>query len=198
MIFDAMLAQAHRLARFAAWAGGGMMLFAALMVTADVLARRLLGVTMSGSDEISGYLFAIATALAMPFALLSRANVRIDALYNLTPAWARYAMDLLGLVLLAVFAAMVTWRAALTLEVTWENGSRAITPLQTPLIVPQSLWLAGWVLFCLCLGLLIWGTVRAGLRRDLAAARVLAGVQSVDEEVAGETEGVLPRRMQEA
>lgn len=198
MIFDSVLAQAYRLSRYAAWVGGGMMLLAAVMVTGDVLSRRIMGITMSGSDEISGYLFAIATALAMPFALLSRANVRIDAVYNLTPSWARYAMDLFGLILLAVFSGLVTWRAALTVEVTWENGSRAITPLQTPLIVPQSMWLAGWVLFCLCLALMVWGMLRAGLRRDLIGARKLAGVQSVDEEVSEETAGLLLHRVREA
>ena len=79
-MFDTIYAIVFRYARFAVWAGGAMMLFAAFMVSADVLVRRLLGITMGGSDEISGYLFAISTALAFPYALLHRANVRIDAL----------------------------------------------------------------------------------------------------------------------
>ena len=70
-----------------------MMLFAALMVSADVLARRLFGLTMGGSDEISGYLFAIATSLAFPYALLTRSNVRIDAAYALLHPHVRAALD---------------------------------------------------------------------------------------------------------
>lgn len=197
-MFDTLLALAHRLARYSAWAGGGMILFAAFMVTVDVLSRRIFGVTMSGSDEVSGYLFAIATALAMPYALLMRANVRIDAVYNLLPHRVRFAMDVFGLVLFAAFAVMVTWRIALTVQVTWINGSRAITPLQTPLIVPQAFWLAGWALFCICLLMLLAGTLRAGLRGDLAGAGRLSGVPSVEEEVAEETAGVLPRKTKEA
>ena len=46
------VARAHGVTRYAAWLGGAMMLFAALMVSADVLARRLFGLTMGGSDEI--------------------------------------------------------------------------------------------------------------------------------------------------
>ena len=72
--------------RVAVWIAGSLMLLAAVMVTVDVLARRFLGVTMGGSDEVSGYLFAIATAWAFPYALLVRANVRIDVLYVFTPA----------------------------------------------------------------------------------------------------------------
>ncbi len=196
-MLDTLLALAHRLSRYSARAGGGMILFAAFMVTFDVLARRIFGITMSGSDEVSGYLFAIATALAMPYALLMRANVRIDAAYNLLSQRVRYGMDLFGLVLFTTFTFLVTWRAALTVQVTWENDAHAITPLQTPLIVPQSIWLAGWVLFCLCLVLVLAGTLRAGLRGDLAAASRLSGVMSVEEEVAGETAGVLPSKVKE-
>lgn len=189
-----LMAVAFRLSRYAAWAGGGMILFAALMVSVDVLCRRILGVTMSGSDEVSGYLFAISTAMAMPYALMLRANVRIDALYTHLPARLRAALDLLGIGLLAVFAGAVTWRAALTVQVTWDNGSRAITPLQTPLILPQSLWLAGWVLFCLCLVLVIWGMAAALMRGDLDRARALGGVLSVEEEIEEETVGVISHR----
>lgn len=196
-MLDTLLALAHRLSRYSARAGGGMILFAAFMVTFDVLARRILGITMSGSDEVSGYLFAIATALALPYALLARANVRIDAAYNLLSLRVRYAMDLFGLVLFTTFTFLVTWRAALTVQVTWENDAHAITPLQTPLILPQSVWLAGWVLFCLCLLLVLIGTLRAGWRGDLAAASRLSGVMSVEEEVAEETAGVLPGKTRE-
>jgi TRAP-type C4-dicarboxylate transport system permease small subunit len=166
------------------------MLFAAFMVSADVLSRRLLGLTMGGSDEISGYLFAISTALAMPYALLHRANVRIDALYMHLPARLRAILDLFGIGLLAIFAGAVTWRAALSLSVTWVNGSRAITPLQTPLIVPQSMWFAGWLLFCLCLALVLYGMITATLRGDLARVQKLGGALSVEEEIEEEAPGV--------
>lgn len=154
---------------------------------------------MSGSDEISGYLFAIATALSLPYALLHRANVRIDAAYALMSTKVRYALDLFGLLLLTIFAAFVTWRAALSVEVTWNNGSRAITPLQTPLILPQSAWLVGWLLLCLCLLLVLAAMIAAGLRHDFDGASRIGGIPSVQEEIQEETAGVLPRHaMKEA
>ncbi len=101
-MFDKTLAIAFRLSQIAVWIGGTMMLFAAFMVSIDVIARQLFGLTMGGSDEISGYLFAISTALAMPYALLHRANVRIDALYMHLSTGVRTALDILGTSLLAV------------------------------------------------------------------------------------------------
>lgn len=197
-MLDTLLALGHRLSRYSARAGGGMILFAAFMVTVDVLSRRIFGITMSESDEVSGYLFAIATALAMPYARLMRANVRIDAAYNLLLQRVRYAMDLFGLILFTLFTLLVSWRAALTVQVPWDNDAQAITPLHTPLILPQSIWLAGWVLFCLRLVLVLAGTLRADWRGDLAAASQLSGVMSVEEEVAEETAGVLPIKVKEA
>jgi len=191
-MLDSLLHSALRLSRTAVRIGGAMILFSALMVCADVLSRRLLGVTMSGSDEISGYLFGIATALSLPYALLHRANVRIDAAYVLMPAKVRYALDLMGLALLTVFAGFVTWRAALAVQVTWVNGSRAITPLQTPLILPHSAWLMGWLLLCLCLLLVLAAMIAAGMKGDLARADRIGGIPSVEEEIEEETAGVLP------
>jgi TRAP-type C4-dicarboxylate transport system permease small subunit len=199
MLLDRLLETAHRLSRIAVRFGGALILFSALMVCADVLSRRLFGVTMSGSDEISGYLFAIATALSLPYALLHRANVRIDAAYTLMPPKLRYALDLFGLALLGIFAAFVTWRAALAVQVTWANDSHAITPLQTPLIVPQSAWLAGWLLLCLCLLLVMVAMIAAGIKGDLDRADRIGGIPSVAEEIEEETAGVLSQRaMKEA
>lgn len=199
MLLDRLLETAQRLSRTAVRIGGAMILFSALMVCTDVLSRRLFGVTMSGSDEISGYLFAIATTLSLPYALLHRANVRIDAAYTLMPPKLRYALDLFGLALMGIFAAFVTWRAALAVQMTWVNGSRAITPLQTPLILPQSAWLVGWLLLCLCLLLVMVAMIAAGMKGDLDRANRIGGIPSVEEEIEEETAGVLPHRtMKEA
>ena len=69
--------------------------------------------------------------------------MRIDAAYAKMGPRVGYGLDLLGLALLGVCTIFVTWRAALPVQVTWVNGSRAIAPLQTPLILPRSVWAAG-------------------------------------------------------
>lgn len=167
------------------------MFFAAFMVTIDVLCRKLLGISLAGSDEISGYLFAISTAFAFPFALLQKANVRIDVAYLQCPRRIRALLDLLGIALLTVFALVVTWRAILMVGVTWENNSHSITPLHTPLIIPQSLWLLGWILFCFTLLFVFYGMISAFLRGRLDELQALGGATSMEEEIMEETSGLI-------
>lgn len=197
-MYQTLLSYFFRLSQFAVWIGGAMMLVSAFMVSADVLARKFLGISMGGSDEISGYLFAVSTALAFPYALLHRANVRIDVVYMLLPRVVRAILDIFGLGLLAIFAGVVTWRAMLTVQVTWINDSHSITPLQTPLIIPQGLWLLGWCLFCLTLAFILWGMFSAIVRGRLDDLQSLGGALSMEEEIEDETQGVVAKKQPKA
>ena len=71
--------------------------------------------------------------------------------------------------------------------------SHATSPLQTPLWLPQSLWLAGLVLFAVVALLL---ALHAGLLmlRDRAALNRLYGPPSLDEEIATEVGALLERQ----
>ena len=182
-MLDRLLGINERIAHLAVWVGGALMIFAAFMVTLDVLLRKFLSVTLGGADEISGYLFAIATVWAFSYAALHRVNVRIDALYTHFPRPLRAALDLLGLALLTGFVLLLTWRATLLFTDTVENWSRSITPLQTPLAIPQSLWLAGLLLFSFTLVLIMTASVVAMIRGDIAKMQRLIGVRTVSEEV---------------
>ena len=89
-------------ARIFAWIGGAMIMLAAVIVSAEVVLRKLLALPFSGSDEIGAYLFAIGTSWSMAFALVTRGHVRIDALYGAFSPLTRAILDLvalLGLVL---------------------------------------------------------------------------------------------------
>lgn len=190
-MYNILLERISYSSRIAVWIGGTMMFFAAFMVTIDVIFRKLLGMSLAGSDEISGYLFAISTAFAFPFALLQKANVRIDVGYQWFPRTGRALLDILGLTLLTVFAVVVTWRALLMVAVTWENNSHSITPLHTPLIVPQGLWVLGWCLFCLTLLFVLYGMVSALMRGQFDRLHALGGATSMEEEIKEETSGLL-------
>ena len=194
-MFDRLYRWANRIALAAAWTGGATMIFASVMVTFDVLIRKLFNTTLGGADEISGYLFAIATSWALPFAFLRRANVRIDALYVHMPRIACAVVDLLGVTLLAVFAVALTWRALALVADSVAIGARSVTPLHVPLVLPQSFWLAGWIMFSLCLLLVVFGIARALIRGDLRTVHRLGGAMSVEEEM--EDEGIGVRRTSE-
>ncbi len=182
-MLESLNAIAERVSRAAVWAGGAMLLAAAALVSVDVIARKLLGVTFGGSDEISGYLFAVSTSWAFAFVLLHRANVRIDAVYLVLGRQIRAVLDLIALLVLGGFMGFFSWRAWIALETTISMGSRANTPLGTPLIIPQSLWVAGLVLFMLVWVVVLLRTVAALIAGDLAGVNKAAGVTTQDEEV---------------
>ncbi len=183
---DALLRGADRLSHWAVWGGGILMLLAAFLVSAEVLLRKFLLITIGGADELSGYAFAIGTAWALSFTLLRRAHVRVDALYGLLPQRLRAVLDIAALVSLAVFASLLAWHAAAMWETSWAFGARATTPLQTPLWIPQGLWVLGLALFVLVILALLLRTAIALLGGDLACVQALAGARTVKEDAAEE------------
>jgi len=194
-MFETLYRFANRISVAGAYSGGAMMIFASLLVTYDVLIRKIFNTTIGGADEISGYLFAIATSWALPYAFLHRANVRIDALYVHMPQAMRAVLDIVGASLLTVFSLVLTWRGLALLADSFDIGALSVTPLHTPLALPQSFWILGWVVFSLCLVLVVVGMIAAVLRGDLGAAHKLGGALSVDEEI--EDEGIQIRPMAE-
>ena len=123
----------ERVSRVAVWVGGAALLLCAFMVSGDVIMRKLFSVTMSGSDEISGYAFAAATAWAYSYCLLHRSHIRIDALYGVLPAWLRSVLDALGLALLLFYMTYLTHKAVDVFLTSWEHDSVSITTLSVPL-----------------------------------------------------------------
>jgi len=181
---------AERISRWAAWAGGSMLIAASFVVTAEVVSRKGFGFAFSGSDEIASYLFAVGTAWSLAFVLIGRANVRIDALYMHLSARIRAVLDLLSLVALGVFMVMLGDRALTMVMGSLESGARSNTPLRTLLSIPQALWFAGLVLFLLVLLLVLVRAASLLMKGDLRGVNATAGVQTQDEEVQGELESL--------
>lgn len=189
-LFETVHRWLERIAHVAVWVGGASMLLAAIMVTIDVLCRKFLGVTMSGSDEISGYVFAASTTWAYSYCLIMRSNVRIDAAYNLMPMWLRAILDVVGLALLLGFMAYLTDKAIDVFVTSWQRDSVSITTLATPQWIPQLAWVAGLVLFCITGTFLLLYALVALARRDLLTVQRIAGAMNVEEQIAEETHGL--------
>lgn len=186
-LLDSLIQIAERLSRWAIWAGGAMVLAAAILVSIDVLLRKLFLISMGGSDELSGYAFAIGTTWALAFTLLRRANVRVDALYlHLSPRL-RALLDLAALAALGVFIAFLSYHAWDVLATSRAFQARATTPLATPLWIPQSLWVLGLALFLFTLAVLVLRSAVAFVSGDLRTVRALAGARTIEEDAAEET-----------
>jgi TRAP-type C4-dicarboxylate transport system permease small subunit len=180
----------ERVSHVAVWVGGGALLLSAIMVTVDVLCRKFLGVTMSGSDEITGYVFAASTTWAYSYTLLTRSNVRIDAAYNFMPPWLRASLDVIGLALLLGYMAYLTDKAIDVFVTSWERDSVSITTLATPQWIPQLAWVAGLVLFCFTGAFVLLYCIASLLRGDVHRVQRIAGAMNVEEEIASETHGL--------
>jgi TRAP-type C4-dicarboxylate transport system permease small subunit len=113
----------------------------------EMVARKFFRFSLQGVDEVGGYTLAVASAIGFSYTLLKRGHTRIDFLVSRLPAAARGALNCLAMLTLAALASFATWRGWVVLSESIEFKSHATTPLQTPLWVPQSLWLLGYVLF---------------------------------------------------
>jgi TRAP-type C4-dicarboxylate transport system permease small subunit len=185
-LLDRALTAADWLGLRAVWAGGALLLAAALTVSVDVIARKLFTVSLGGADELSGYAFAIGSAWAFPFALLRRANVRVDALYQHLPARLCALLDILALAALGVFAVFLARYAWDVMATSWSLASRSNSALKVPLWIPQALWVAGLLLFLATLALMLARALRALAGGDWAWIHARLGARSAVEEAADE------------
>jgi TRAP-type C4-dicarboxylate transport system permease small subunit len=128
---------------------GVIFLTLSFVVTVETLARKLFNFSLQGADELGGYSLAIGSTIAFSLALMGRNHIRVDVFHELFPRRLKAALNWLSIVLLAAMAVLfvvVSWRV---LAESHEYRSTAQTPWATPLILPQSLWYAGLILFML-------------------------------------------------
>jgi TRAP-type C4-dicarboxylate transport system permease small subunit len=185
---DTLLAGLTAVSRAGVWAGGVLLFAACLVIGAEVVGRKLFNFSFEGVDELSGYVLAIASAWAFAFTLLGRTHVRIDTLYVVVPVRVRIAFDLLAIGSIVAFFGFVAWFAWLLLQRSLLLGSKAMTPLQTPLAIPQALWVTGLVFFVLVAAVLWLRAVLALLAGDTATANRLIGSRTQSQEVEEEIE----------
>jgi len=125
----------------------------AFFVTYDVLARKwgsYLGLpTTRVTDEISGYMLALAATWGFAYALRTDAHVRVDVMFPYMGRRLKAAMDFIALILMALFATIIAWKIwALVLD-SMESGIKSSTYLLTPLYIPQGILGVGFSLLAL-------------------------------------------------
>lgn len=178
---------AHKLSRVLVWIGGALILLSAFLVTFEVFLRKFFNTSLAGADEISGYAFGVATTFGLAYALFERAHIRVDALFIQLPRALRIVLNFFGLALLIGFAGVIAYMAWGLVADTLQFGSRSITPMRTPLAIPQIPWLFGWMFFVACGALLFVGSLWATFTGQAAAAERLIGPKTLDEQIEDET-----------
>ena len=170
----------RKIAEVAAVAGGWMILAAVGVTVFEVLVRTALSFSLSGADEITGYLFAIGTAWSLAYVAIDKGHVRVDVVRQLLPQVARISLDFIGMSMLSALLGLVSWSAFKLVSESAKFGSRSVTPLNFPLVVPQTLWLIGLAFSLVTVGVLLIGGIVAATRSDFDEVERLLGQRDAE------------------
>ena len=188
---------AERISQYAVWVSGTLLLLTCFMIAVEVVLRKGFSISMGGADEISNYALAMSCSWAFAFTLFRKAHIRIDVLYTRMGIAMRFALDIISLVLFALFMTIVSYYAGLVLYTSIARQSVANTPLATPMWIPQSLWLIGLIGFSVSIYLILAGVIYNLIRGNAEKAKQLAGASTLDEEIEEEVAAVPPRTFPE-
>ena len=197
-VTEAGLAYARTAAHIAVWLGGGAMILVSLLVTIEVILREVFLIGLSAATEISSYALAVSTGWAYAFTLLERNHVRVDALIRVLPVRIVVWMDVLALLALIWFAAVLLWYGYGVMAMSFASDAHAMTPLGTPLWIPQGLWVFGIAFFLMVCVLVLVRALRLIAAGRLVATNRLIGTFSREEEASAETEAAALRQREQA
>jgi len=172
---------------------GFLVIAASVLIGIEVVARKVFGFGLQGVDELSGYVLAITSSWVLAGTLLARRHIRIDSLYAILPRVLRVVLDLCAILAMLVFFGFVLRYGADLFLRSVHLGSRAMTPLATPLAIPQGLWLLGLVMFLLVALTVLVRAALYLLAGNMQAATALISNRSAEEEVSDEIEDVTAR-----
>ena len=128
-----------------------------VMVCAETALRQL-RLSLLVTDEIAGYLNAAAVFLGLAWTLREGGFIRVEILYDRAKGFVRQALRwLIGLTSLA-FATALLWVCTRHVIYAFQHDTRAVSIIETPEWIPQSVMVVG--LAILLLQLLAWLVAR--------------------------------------
>lgn len=136
----------NQISQSAAIIAGLMILAAVLLISAETVLRKAFSISLGGVDEITSYILAISCSFSMSYAFIKQSHIRVEILYQSLKKH-QYKLDLLAILSLAVFSFTLSYFGYKIVYFSIIKNSLANTPLQTPLALPQFIWLVGFVFF---------------------------------------------------
>lgn len=170
-------ANLRRINKLIALVVGFSILATSVYVVADIVFRQF-GMSLGGSDEYSGYIMAGVASWGMSYGLTELAHVRIDVIrFRLAPFW-QSCLDVFSILVLTAVVSLVAIQAWPVLAKTLERGSRANTPLETPLWIPQLIWFSGWLWFAVSAAILTVLSAICLANRQYKSVSEMSGIGS--------------------
>ena len=156
--------------RVTALVGLYVLLITALLVSIDVIIRKVFGIAFVGVDELAGYALALATSWSLSFAFFQGSHIRVNVIHmNLRVALKAW-LDVLAVFAIAALIGILAWQVWVVLFDSWTFDAVSNTPLRIPLWIPQTLYLFGVVVFLLSSVVVFLESLLLVLRRDFETA----------------------------
>lgn len=135
------------LARMASMIFGFMCLFMAVVVSIEIIGRKLFGWSLQGTNELSGYIMAVISCIAAAVAVTGRNHIRIDIFHYMLPKKVQAILNVLAAICLFLLGIILSYAAWRVFVDSYDFGSTSATPWATPLIYPQGVWNLALLLF---------------------------------------------------
>lgn len=155
----------------------------AFLIGFDVLARKFLGISLQGTDEIGGYVLAAVASLGFSHVLFERGFTRIDLFVKRFNLRLLNILNVVAYASLAAVAVFFAQRSVATYSDTLLFNAHANTPLQTPMWIPQGFWVVGMVFFAFC-AVLYAARATVLFFTDQRALEAEYGFTELDDEIA--------------
>jgi len=162
---------------------GLMMTILCIVISLETILRKIFNHSLSGVDELSGYAIAIGAPLCFAIAAIEQSHIRINLFYSKLPKSIKSILDVCSSYTLASLSLYLTVFTFRTVEETKLFDSVAQTPWMTPLILPQSLWLIGMIIFCLASLLLAMRVTILVFKKDMESIVTEFGPDVIDKEL---------------
>jgi TRAP-type C4-dicarboxylate transport system permease small subunit len=172
----------ERVMRVLALGAGYVLLVQAVVTAVEIVARKVFNHSFQGVDELGGYALAIAGAVGFGYAAVTCAHTRIDLVISKLPLAGRAVLHLLAAFILVAVASGMFWYGLRSLRQSISYGAISTTPLQTPLWIPQGIWISGLALFALVTLIGLLRGVLMFARRDYRALEELMKAKSQEQQ----------------
>ncbi|HWV08990.1 TRAP transporter small permease [Pseudomonas sp. GD03944] len=115
---------------------GVFLILICVLIVAQILARQF-GTMIPSTDEFAAYCMAASGFLALPYALMRGAHIRVELLFRVLPRRSLFAVEVLSNVVGLVIAAYLAWYCALFVLESYEFKEVSSGLLPIPMWIPQ-------------------------------------------------------------
>jgi TRAP-type C4-dicarboxylate transport system permease small subunit len=170
-IFTSIENAINRLSVLSGYVSGWIVFIMMILMTVAVFARRVFGYPLVFSDEYCSYGMVFCVFLGGAYTLKQDAHVRVDVVAMRLKPRVRAACWALTSAFSLIYGGVLTWQTAKMVLYHKEIGHTALSIMETPTWIPETMVPVGMAILTLQMGLSFANQVRSLLTREGDGAR---------------------------